>query len=118
MPKLNKDQQAVVDYTSGQGALLVTAAAGSGKTAVVVERVINLVTRKVDPVEISRLLVITFTNAAAEEMRTRITAALREKLRDNPADRRLAREIKLLGGAEITTIDSFLLRLVRESFHT
>ncbi|MBR4867129.1 MAG: UvrD-helicase domain-containing protein, partial [Clostridia bacterium] len=117
MPKLNKDQQAVVDYSSGQGALLVTAAAGSGKTAVVVERVIGLITRKEDPVDISRLLVITFTNAAAEEMRTRITAALREKLKENPGNRRLAREIKLLGGAEITTIDSFLLRLVRDSFH-
>ena len=117
MPKLNKDQQAVVDYSSGRGALLVTAAAGSGKTAVVVERVIGLLTRKEDPVDISRLLVITFTNAAAEEMRIRITAALRDKLKEEPGNRRLAREIKLLGGAEITTIDSFLLRLVRDSFH-
>ena len=64
MPELNSMQKKVVEHRPGDGALLVTAAAGSGKTAVIVERVISLITREIDPIDISRLLIITFTKAA------------------------------------------------------
>ena len=117
MPELNPMQRAVVEHVPGDGALLVTAAAGSGKTAVVVERVISLITRETNPVDISRLLIITFTKAAAEEMRTRITLATRRALEKDPGNRNLARQYKLMHTAEISTIDSFYLRIVRENFH-
>ena len=116
MPEWNEMQKAVIGFEGGNGALLVTAAAGSGKTSVVAERVLHLITRKEDPADISRLLVITFTNAAAEEMRERIVRALRGALEKDPGSRRLARQLKLIHTAEFTTIDSFFLRIVRENF--
>jgi len=115
---LNEMQQAVVDYKSGEGALLVTAAAGSGKTAVIVERVFHQISREENPTDITRLLIITFTNAAAQEMRGRISKRLRESLRENPSSRQLTRQIKLLNNADITTIDAFFLKIVREHFST
>ncbi len=117
MPEWNEMQKAVIGFESGKGALLVTAAAGSGKTAVVVERVLSLITRKDDPRDISRLLVITFTNAAAEEMRSRIVEALRAAVEKDPGNRHLARQQKLIHAAEFTTIDSFFLGIVRENFN-
>ncbi|MDI3528399.1 MAG: ATP-dependent helicase/nuclease subunit [Thermoanaerobacter sp.] len=96
--------------------LLVAAGAGSGKTAVLVERIIRLITDKENPVDIDRLLVVTFTNAAASEMRERIADALISKLDQNPEDRRLSNQLTLLNKATITTIHSFCLEVVRNNF--
>ena len=96
--------------------LLVAAAAGSGKTAVLVERIINLITDEENPVDIDRLLVVTFTNAAASEMRERIAEALIAILDQNPEDKRLANQLTLLNKATITTIHSFCLEVVRNNF--
>ena len=96
--------------------LLVSAAAGSGKTAVLVERIIRMVTDPENPVDIDRLLVMTFTNAAAAEMRERIADALEKQLEEHPGDRNLERQTTLIHHAKITTIDSFCLKLLREHF--
>ena len=98
--------------------LLVSAAAGSGKTAVLVERIVQMVCDKEHPVDIDRLLVVTFTNAAAAQMRERISRALSERLAANPADEHLQRQATLLYNAQITTIDSFCLFVLRNQFHT
>lgn len=97
--------------------LLVSAAAGSGKTAVLVERIIQMVTDPEHPVDIDRLLVMTFTNAAAAEMRERIGDALEKRLEEHPGDRNLERQSTLIHHAKITTIDSFCLGLIREHFN-
>lgn len=103
--------------------LLVAAAAGAGKTAVLVERIIRKITHPETPVDIDRLLVVTFTNAAAAEMRERIGAALSRVLEDAQKDeslntRNLQRQLALLGKASITTIHSFCLEVIRNNFHT
>ena len=107
------EQQAAID---ARGNVLVSAAAGSGKTAVLVERVINRLTDKVSPVSADRMLIVTFTNAAAAEMRTRIEKRLDAECRSNPDDVGLLRQKRLLGSAKICTIDSFCIDLVRENF--
>lgn len=109
------EQQQVIDARGRN--LLVSAAAGSGKTAVLVERIIQMVTDSEHPVDIDRLLVMTFTNAAAAEMRERIGDALEKRLEENPGDRNLERQTTLIHHARITTIDSFCLRLLREHFN-
>ncbi len=109
------EQQQVID-SRGRN-LLVSAAAGSGKTAVLVERIIRMVTDRESPVDIDRLLVMTFTNAAAAEMRERIGDALEERLEQNPGDANLERQTTLIHHAQITTIDSFCLSLLREHFN-
>lgn len=109
------EQKQVID-TRGRN-LLVSAAAGSGKTAVLVERIIQMVTDPDHPVDIDRLLVMTFTNAAAAEMRERIGEALEKRLEENPGDRNLERQTTLIHHAKITTIDSFCLKLLREHFN-
>lgn len=96
--------------------ILVSAAAGSGKTAVLVARVIKLITDRENPVDIDKFLIVTFTNAAAAEMKSRISAGLQEKLRTCPGDPLIMRQLSLLPGAQICTIDSFCLDLVRENF--
>lgn len=96
--------------------LLVSAAAGSGKTAVLVERIIRLITDPGQPVDVDRLLVVTFTNAAAAEMRQRIAAALTAALNRRPDSGHLARQLILLNRAAITTIHSFCLDLLRQHF--
>ncbi|MBQ6322438.1 MAG: helicase-exonuclease AddAB subunit AddA, partial [Lachnospiraceae bacterium] len=96
--------------------LLVSAAAGSGKTAVLVERILSVITDENDPVDIDRLLVVTFTNAAAGEMKERIQSALQERLAKEPENGRLQRQISLLPHARITTIHSFCLDVVRNHF--
>ncbi len=98
------------------GTILVSAAAGSGKTAVLVERVIRRITDEADPMDVSRLLVVTFTRAAAAEMKSRIAARLSALLLERPEDIRLQRQQVLLPGAQISTIDAFCSRLVREHF--
>jgi len=100
--------------TARGGSLLVSAAAGSGKTAVLVERVLRRLTDPVDPCGADELLVVTFTRAAAAQMRERIDAALGQALRENPNNTALLRQQLLLPLAQICTIDSFCLNLVKE----
>ena len=111
--EFTKAQQRAIET---EGNVLVSAAAGSGKTAVLVERVITLMTRKENPIAADRLLIVTFTNAAAAEMRLRIESRLDEVCRENPEDRGLLRQKRLLANAKICTIDSFCIDLVRENF--
>ena len=99
-----------------RGSILVSAAAGSGKTAVLTERVIERITDKENPTGIDRLLIVTFTRAAAQEMRERISAAVSSRLRENPGDVNLINQQMLLPGAQISTIDSFCMNLVKENF--
>ena len=113
--KWTKEQQQVIDARGRN--LLVSAAAGSGKTAVLVERIVRMVTDPDHPVDIDRLLVMTFTNAAAAEMRERIGDALEKRLEEEPGDRNLERQTSLIHHARITTIDSFCLKLLREHFN-
>ncbi len=100
-----------------EGALLVSAAAGSGKTAVLVQRVIERLTDPVRPCDADRLLVVTFTNAAAAEMRQRIEAAIERMLEEDPGNARLQRQQILLPQAHISTIHSFCSELIREHFY-
>ncbi len=99
-----------------KGNILVSAAAGSGKTAVLVERVINKLCDKKSGVSADKLLIVTFTNAAAAEMRSRIEKRLDEEIRKNPTDTALNFQKHLLPNAKICTIDSFCIDLVRENF--
>ncbi len=100
------------------GSVLVSAAAGSGKTAVLVERVIRLITSAENPVDADRLLVVTFTRDAAAEMKQRISQTLAKLLENDPFNPQLIRQSKLLYTASISTIDSFCGDLVKEYFHT
>ena len=107
----DEQKQAIYEKDSN---ILVAAAAGSGKTAVLVERIINkIINEKID---IDRLLVVTFTNAAASEMRERVLKAIYKKIDENPEDERLQRQVTLLNKASICTIDSFCLDVVRNNF--
>lgn len=114
-PKWTKEQQEVID--SRDCNLLVAAAAGSGKTAVLVERIIQIITNKENPVDIDSLLVVTFTNAAAAEMRERIGDAIGKALEKNPEDNHLQNQLVLLNKASITTIHSFCLEVIKSNFH-
>ena len=97
--------------------ILVAAAAGSGKTAVLVERIIKIVTDEERPTDIDKLLVVTFTNAAASEMRERIAEAISKELHKNPQSKLLQRQLTLLNKSSITTIHSFCLDVIRSNFH-
>jgi ATP-dependent helicase/nuclease subunit A len=108
------EQQKVIDTRDRD--ILVSAAAGSGKTAVLVERIIKRITDSSAPVDIDRLLVVTFTKAAASEMRERISAAIDRKREEFPEDVNLLRQSSLIHNAMITTIDSFCLFVVRNHF--
>jgi ATP-dependent helicase/nuclease subunit A len=96
--------------------ILVSAAAGAGKTAVLVERIINKITDPDNPVDIDRLLVMTFTNAAASEMRERIAGAITERLESTPGSQNILRQLTLLDNATITTIHSFCVDVIRSNF--
>ena len=109
-----KSQEAAMkDY---QKTVLVSAAAGSGKTSVLTERIIRSLTDPQRQGDLSRMLIVTFTRAAAGEMKGRIAAALSEAMAANPNDERLQRQLFLLGSAQISTIDSFFQRAVRANF--
>ena len=111
--KWTKEQSQAI-HENGSN-ILVAAAAGSGKTAVLVERIINkIINEKID---IDRLLVVTFTNAAAAEMRERVLEAIYKKLDETPENENLQRQITLLNKASICTIDSFCLDVVRNHFY-
>ena len=114
-PKWTKEQQSVIDSRGGN--LLVAAAAGSGKTAVLVERIIQMILNPDLKVDIDKLLVVTFTNAAASEMRERIGDAISKKLDENPEDEHLQDQLVLLNKASITTIHSFCLEVIKSNFH-
>lgn len=113
--KWTPQQQQVIDLRNRN--LLVSAAAGSGKTAVLVERIITKITDVSHPVDIDRLLIVTFTNAAAAEMRERIGLALGAALEKDPGNAHLQRQQTLLHNAQITTIHSFCLYVIRNYFH-
>lgn len=100
-----------------KGSVLVSAAAGSGKTTVLVERVIRRLTDEDNPCSAEDLLIVTFTRAATAQMREKIGAAILKRLSEDPTDRHLRRQYMLLPFAKICTIDSFCNDLVRENFH-
>ena len=114
-PKWTNEQQAVIDHRNGN--LLVAAAAGSGKTAVLVERIIQMIIDRENPIDIDKLLVVTFTNAAASEMRERIGDAIGKALDKDPENKHLQSQLVLLNKASITTIHSFCLEVIKSNFH-
>ena len=114
-PKWTQEQKNVIDSRGGN--LLVAAAAGSGKTAVLVERIIQMILNSDLKIDIDKLLVVTFTNAAASEMRERIGDAISKKLDENPEDEHLQDQLVLLNKASITTIHSFCLEVIKSNFH-
>ena len=107
------EEQKQAIYESGSN-ILVAAAAGSGKTAVLVERIINKIIN--ENIDIDKLLVVTFTNAAASEMRERVLNAIYKKIDEEPENEKLQRQVTLLNKASICTIDSFCLDVVRNNF--
>ena len=110
-----KAQQKVIDTRNKN--LLVSAAAGSGKTAVLVERIITMISDGETPLDIDHLLVVTFTNAAAAQMRDKIGKALDKKLISEPNNTHLQKQVSLLQSSHITTIHSFCLNVIRNYFH-
>ncbi|USK40216.1 helicase-exonuclease AddAB subunit AddA [Cytobacillus firmus] len=97
--------------------ILVAAAAGSGKTAVLVERIINKIIADEDPINVDELLVVTFTNASAAEMRHRIGEALEKAINDNPRSVHLRKQVSLLNRASISTLHSFCLEMIRKYYY-
>ena len=114
MPNWTKPQQNAIDARGSN--ILVSAAAGSGKTAVLTERVIKLITDVNLNVDIDKLLIVTFTNAAAAEMKTRISDKLLKIIAKEPNNSNALRQLSLLSNAKISTINSFCIALVRENF--
>lgn len=110
-----KEQQQVIDLRDRN--ILVSAAAGSGKTAVLVERIISMLTSDTDPVDVDRLLIVTFTEAAAAEMKERIRGAIEKKLDECPDNEHLKQQATLIHNAQITTIHSFCLSVIKDHFH-
>lgn len=110
-----EEQQKVIRLRNRN--ILVSAAAGSGKTAVLVERILQKIMDQEHPVDIDRLLIVTFTRAAAAEMRERIGLAIQKKLLEEPENEHLQRQETLLFHAQITTIDSFCQSVIRSCFH-
>lgn len=102
---------------NAKGRVLVSAAAGSGKTAVLVEKVINAVCDEENPIPVDRLLVVTFTNAAAAEMKSRILTGLNDRIKENPNNIYLKKQKLMLPGASFCTIDSLCISLAREYFY-
>lgn len=117
MSKVKWTEDQLNAITARDGTLLVSAAAGSGKTAVLVQRVIKHLTDPVKPVDANRLLIVTFTRAATSEMRSRLAAELNKAIAENPGDQNLERQKRLLPFATISTIDAFSSGLVKEHFN-
>ena len=110
-----EEQQKVISLRNRN--ILVSAAAGSGKTAVLVQRILSKILDKEHPVDIDRLLIMTFTRAAAGEMKERISAALEQALFEEPDNEHLQRQMTLIHTAQITTIDSFCSYIIKNYFH-
>lgn len=117
--KFTEDQQRVIDLRNCN--ILVSAAAGSGKTAVLVERIVELVSGSgcdsAQAVDIDRLLIVTFTNAAAAQMRERITKALSDRVEAEPDNEHIKKQLMLIHNAKIMTIHSFCLYLIKNHFN-
>ena len=113
MPKWTNAQRKAIE-TRGK-TLLISAAAGSGKTTVLIERIIRSITEPDSCLDISRMLIVTFTRAAAAELKQRISKALSNALAERPNDRRLFKQLSALGSAHISTIDSFYSDVVRKN---
>ena len=111
--KWTEEQQQAIKEKGAN--ILVAAAAGSGKTAVLVERIINKVIN--EKIDIDRILVVTFTSAAASEIRERILEAIYKKLEENPENTNLQKQINLINKANISTIHSFCLDVIRNNFY-
>ena len=112
--KWTAEQQKVIDTRDRN--LLVSAAAGSGKTAVLVERILAMVKDPVRPIDVDQLLVVTFTRAAAGEMKERIGRALQQSLEEDPEDEHLQRQQTLLHHAQISTIHGFCSYVIKNYF--
>ncbi len=110
-----REQREAIEY-SGEN-ILLAAAAGSGKTAVLVQRIIELISKPENPVDINRLLVLTFTDAAAREMREKISDAVDRALKANPDDGHLKKQRLLMHSASISTIHSFCLNILKNNIH-
>ena len=117
MGKTNWTDEQLEAITTRKCNLLIAAAAGSGKTAVLVERIIRIITDEKAPVDIDKLLVVTFTSAAAAEMRERIAGAITKALESNPNSKNLQKQLTLLSRANITTMHSFCLDVIKNNFH-
>ena len=113
--KWTPEQKAAIDVRGRN--VLVSAAAGSGKTAVLVQRIIERISDQENPVDIDRLLIVTFTNAAALEMKERIGDGISKKLEQDPTSSHLQKQLHLLQRASISTIHSFCLKVIRNYFH-
>ena len=114
MPEFNEKQTQVIE--SRDANLLVSAAAGSGKTTVLVHRILGRIMDPVNPVNIDEILVLTFTIAAAGEMRDRIANAIREEIARQPDNEHLKKQSLLIYNAQISTIDSFALSILKNNF--
>lgn len=110
-----KEQRRVINLRNKN--ILVSAAAGSGKTAVLVERIITRLTKDENPIDVDELLIVTYTKAAAAEMKERVLLAIEKKLEEEPENVHLQKQATLIHGALITTIDSFCLKVIQEYFH-
>ena len=110
-----KEQQKVIDQRDAE--ILVSAAAGSGKTAVLVERIIQKITDEEHPLDVDKLLVVTFTKAAAGEMKERIARALDLMVQEHPENAHYVKQLSLIHKAQITTIHSFCMDLIRDYFY-
>lgn len=109
------DQQEIIDARDSN--ILVSAAAGSGKTAVLIERIYKRITDKIDPVDVDRFVIVTFTKAAAAQMRDRLRGRLEQALEKTPEDVHLQRQIQLMGAAHISTVHSFCGYVIQNYFH-
>ncbi|MCR4797109.1 MAG: helicase-exonuclease AddAB subunit AddA, partial [Lachnospiraceae bacterium] len=116
MPEFTTEQDKVINVRDRD--VLVSAAAGSGKTTVLVERIIKRITDPKDPVDIDHMLVVTFTRAAAKDMREKIRKAIEEKSMEHPEDLHLQKQCAYIFHSQITTIDSFCNYLVKNYFYT
>ena len=110
-----EEQQKVISLRDRN--ILVSAAAGSGKTAVLVQRILGRIMDSTHPVDIDRMLIMTFTRAAAGEMKERISRALEQALYDDPDNEHLQKQMTLIHMAQITTIDGFCAYVIRNYFH-
>lgn len=111
-----KEQEQVIHLRDRN--ILVSAAAGSGKTAVLVQRIITMITDEERPVDVDHLLIVTFTKAAASEMKERILRAVDDRLKEEPDNKRLQKQIALIPAAQIMTIDAFCQSIIKNYFNT
>lgn len=115
MAKWTKEQETAI--TCKDKNLLVSAAAGAGKTAVLVERIMRRILDEEKPIDVDRLLVVTFTNAAAQEMKDRIARELMARQKEDRYNKNLQRQLLLLGKSSISTLHSFCLDLIRQNYY-